>query len=501
MAKQLHHFIDGKLVEGQSGRMGDVFNPATGDVTAQVPMASADEVRTAIASSAAALPGWAGTPPARRTQVLFKFRELLVKHMDELAELLSSEHGKTLPDAKGELGRGLEVVEFSCGIPQALKGEYSENVGSNVDSYTIRQPVGVVAGITPFNFPAMVPMWMYPVAIACGNTFILKPSERDPSVAIRVAELASEAGLPNGVLNVVNGDKEAVDTLLTDPNVSAISFVGSTAIGEYIYKTGCANGKRVQALCGAKNHLVVLPDADMAQTTDALMGAGYGSAGERCMAISVAVAVGDDTADELIKRLEPKIRALKVGPHSDPDSEMGPVISRDSLDRIKGYVDAGVQAGAELVVDGRDISLQGYENGYFVGGCLFDKVTPDMSIYTDEIFGPVLAVVRAKDYEEALGLVNDHEYGNGAAIFTRDGDAARDFSSRAQIGMIGINVPIPVPVAYHSFGGWKRSLFGDHHIHGMEGVRFYTRLKTMTARWPSGIKDGAEFHFKRGSDH
>jgi malonate-semialdehyde dehydrogenase (acetylating)/methylmalonate-semialdehyde dehydrogenase len=464
-------------------------------------MASADEVRTVIASSAAALPGWAGTPPARRTQVLFKFRELLIKHMDELAELLSSEHGKTLPDAKGELGRGLEVVEFSCGIPQALKGEYSENVGSNVDSYTIRQPVGVVAGITPFNFPAMVPMWMYPVAIACGNTFILKPSERDPSVAIRVAELASEAGLPNGVLNVVNGDKEAVDTLLTDPNVSAISFVGSTAIGEYIYKTGCANGKRVQALCGAKNHLVVLPDADMAQTTDALMGAGYGSAGERCMAISVAVAVGDDTADELIKRLEPKIRALKVGPHSDPDSEMGPVISRDSLDRIKGYVDAGVQAGAELVVDGRDISLQGYENGYFVGGCLFDKVTPDMSIYTDEIFGPVLAVVRAKDYEEALGLVNDHEYGNGAAIFTRDGDAARDFSSRAQIGMIGINVPIPVPVAYHSFGGWKRSLFGDHHIHGMEGVRFYTRLKTMTARWPSGIKDGAEFHFKRGSDH
>jgi malonate-semialdehyde dehydrogenase (acetylating)/methylmalonate-semialdehyde dehydrogenase len=421
--------------------------------------------------------------------------------MDELAELLSAEHGKTLPDAKGELGRGLEVVEFACGIPQALKGEYSENVGSNVDSYTIRQPVGVVAGITPFNFPAMVPMWMYPVAIACGNTFVLKPSERDPSVAIRVAELASEAGLPNGVLNVVNGDKEAVDTLITDPDVSAISFVGSTAIGEYIYKTGCANGKRVQALCGAKNHLVVLPDADMAQTTDALMGAGYGSAGERCMAISVAVVVGADTADELVKRLEPKIRALKVGSYSDPDSEMGPVISRDALDRIKGYVDSGVQAGAKLIVDGRDIAVQGYENGYFVGGCLFDDVTPDMSIYTDEIFGPVLAVVRAQDYEEALGLVNDHEYGNGAAIFTRDGDAARDFASRAKIGMIGINVPIPVPVAYHSFGGWKRSLFGDHHIHGMEGVRFYTRLKTMTTRWPSGIKDGTEFHFKRGSDH
>lgn len=501
MTNKLHHFIDGKLVEGQSGRMGDVFNPATGDVTAQVPLASADEVRAAIVSSAAALPGWAATPPARRTQVLFKFRELLIKHMDELAELLSSEHGKTLPDAKGELGRGLEVVEFACGIPQALKGEYSENVGSNVDSYTIRQPVGVVAGITPFNFPAMVPMWMYPVAIACGNTFILKPSERDPSVAIRVAELASHAGLPNGVLNVVNGDKEAVDILLTDPDISAISFVGSTAIGEYIYKTGCANGKRVQALCGAKNHLVVLPDADMAQTTDALMGAGYGSAGERCMAISVAVVVGADTADELVTRLEPKIRTLKVGPYSDTDSEMGPVISRDALDRIKGYVDSGVQAGAKLLVDGRDIAVQGYENGYFVGGCLFDDVTPDMSIYTDEIFGPVLVVVRVKDYEEALGLVNDHEYGNGAAIFTRDGDAARDFASRAKIGMIGINVPIPVPVAYHSFGGWKRSLFGDHHIHGMEGVRFYTRLKTMTTRWPSGIKDGAEFHFKRGTDH
>ncbi|MBL6933322.1 MAG: CoA-acylating methylmalonate-semialdehyde dehydrogenase, partial [Rhodospirillales bacterium] len=409
--------------------------------------------------------------------------------------------GKTIPDARGEIGRGIEVVEFACGIPQCLKGEYSENVGSNIDSYTLRQPVGVVAGITPFNFPAMVPMWMYPVAIACGNTFVLKPSERDPSVAIRIAELASEAGLPDGVLNVVNGDKEAVDVLLSDPLIEAISFVGSTAIGEYIYKTGCANGKRVQALCGAKNHMVVMPDADLDQAVDALMGAGYGSAGERCMAVSVAVTVSDVTADELIRKLEPKIRSLKVGPYSDPDSELGPVISRESQDRIKGYVDAGIQAGAELVVDGRDISLQGYENGYFVGGCLFDKVTPDMSIYTDEIFGPVLSVVRARDYEEAIGLVNDHEYGNGAAIFTRDGDAARDFASRAKIGMIGVNVPIPVPVAYHSFGGWKRSLFGDHHIHGMEGVRFYTRLKTMTTRWPSGIKDGAEFHFKRGSDH
>jgi len=501
MTKMLHHFIDGKVVAGTSGRLGDVFNPATGDVTAQVPLASADEVRAVIASAAAALPAWAATPPARRTQVLFKLRELLIKHTDELAELLSSEHGKTLPDARGELGRGIEVVEFACGIPQTLKGEYSENVGTNVDSYTIRQPVGVVAGITPFNFPAMVPMWMYPVAIACGNTFILKPSERDPSVAIRIAELASQAGLPDGVLNVVNGDKEAVDVLLTDPRIAAISFVGSTAIGEYIYKTGCANGKRVQALCGAKNHMVVMPDADMDQATDALMGAGYGSAGERCMAISVAVCVGEETADTLIGKLAPQVQALKVGPYSDEDSEMGPVISRDSQDRIKGYVDAGVAAGAELVVDGRGISLQGYENGYFVGGCLFDRVTSDMSIYKDEIFGPVLCVVRAKDYDEALGLVNDHEYGNGAAIFTRDGDAARDFASRAKIGMIGINVPIPVPVAYHSFGGWKRSLFGDHHIHGMEGVRFYTRLKTMTTRWPSGIRAGAEFNFKRGSDH
>ncbi len=501
MTKTLCHYIDGKKVEGKSGRMGDIFNPATGDVTAQLPLAMADEVRAVIRSSAAALPGWAATPPARRTQVLFKFRELLIEHTDELAELLSAEHGKTIPDAKGELDRGIEVVEFACGIPQSLKGEYSQNVGANIDSYTVRQPVGVVAGITPFNFPAMVPMWMYPVAIACGNTFVLKPSERDPSVALRIAELATEAGLPPGVLNVVNGDKVAVDVLLSDPLIDAISFVGSTTIGEYIYKTGCANGKRVQALCGAKNHMVVMPDADIDQAVDALMGAGYGSAGERCMAISVAVTVDDGTADKLVKKLEPKVRSLKVGPYSDADSELGPVISRESQDRIKGYVDAGVQAGAELVVDGRDISLQGYENGYFVGGCLFDRVTPDMSIYKDEIFGPVLSVVRANDYDEAIGLVNDHEYGNGAAIFTRDGDAARDFASRARIGMIGVNVPIPVPVAYHSFGGWKRSLFGDHHIHGMEGVRFYTRLKTMTTRWPSGIKDGAEFHFKRGSDH
>ncbi len=501
MTKTLTHFIDGKTIEGASGRFGDVFNPATGDIACQVPLATADEVRSAIASSAAALPAWAATPPAKRAQVMFKFRELLMTHTDELAELLSAEHGKTLADARGELGRGIEVVEFACGIPHLLKGEFSENVAGNVDTYSVRQPVGVVAGITPFNFPAMVPMWMYPVAIACGNTFVLKPSERDPSVVLRIAQLLTEAGLPDGVLNVINGDKEAVDTLLNDPTVSAISFVGSTAIGEYIYQTGCANGKRVQALCGAKNHMVVMPDADMNQVTDALMGAGYGSAGERCMAISVAVAVGDDTADELIKRLAPQVSALKVGPYSDAESEMGPVISRDSENRIKEYIEAGIAAGAELVVDGRDVSLQGYENGYFVGGCLFDRVTRDMSIYTDEIFGPVLSVVRAKSFDEALELVNDHEYGNGAAIFTRDGDAARNFTSNARIGMIGVNVPIPVPVAYHSFGGWKRSLFGDHHIHGMEGVRFYTRLKTMTTRWPSGIRQGAEFNFKRGSEH
>ncbi len=501
MVEVLGHFIDGSLTKSKSGQTEAVFNPANGEVSAQVHLASVNEVQAAIASSASAFPDWAATPPAKRTQFLFKLREQLIKNLDDLADILCAEHGKTLQDAKGELGRGIEVVEFACGISQALKGEYSENVGMNVDSYTIRQPVGVVAGITPFNFPAMVPLWMYPVAIACGNTFVLKPSERNPSVAMRIAELASEAGLPDGVLNVVNGNKVAVDTLITDKNVSAISFVGSTKIGEYVYRTGCANGKRVQALCGAKNHLVVLPDADMAQTADALLGAGFGSAGERCMAISVAVVVGAAAADELIKRLKPKIGNLKVGPYFDLNTEMGPVISREALDRIKNYVESGVQAGADLIVDGRDIAVKGLEHGYFIGGCLFDNVTTDMSIYKDEIFGPVLSIVRAKDYEEAIELVNDNEFGNGAAIFTRDGDAARDFASRAKIGMLGVNVPIPAPVAYHSFGGWKRSLFGDHHIHGMEGVRFYTRLKTVTTRWPSGIKDGAVFNFKRGSDH
>ncbi len=466
-----------------------------------MPLASAEETGKAIAAAEAALPGWSATPPAKRAQVMFKFRELLLQHMDELAALLSVEHGKTLADAKGSVTRGLEVVEFACGIPHLLKGDFSEGVAGGVDTFAMRQPVGVCAGITPFNFPAMVPMWMFPVSLACGNTFVLKPSERDPSCGLRLAELMIEAGLPAGCLNVVNGDKEAVDELLSNPTVAAVSFVGSTAVGQYIYETGCKNGKRVQALCGAKNHMIVLPDADMDQTVDAAIGAAYGSAGERCMAISVAVTIGEETGDEFIRRMTPKVQELKVGPYNDEASEMGPVITRESRDKILGYIEEGIAAGAELIVDGRDISLQGYEDGFFVGGCLFDRVTTDMSIYTDEIFGPVLSVVRADDYEHALKMVNDHEYGNGTAIFSRDGDAARDFASRANIGMIGINVPIPVPVAYHSLGGWKRSLFGDHYVHGMEGVRFYTRLKTITTRWPSGIRTGAQFNFKSGAEN
>jgi malonate-semialdehyde dehydrogenase (acetylating)/methylmalonate-semialdehyde dehydrogenase len=494
------HFVNNSSWAGSSIRTSDIINPATGGVTGAVTLASAEDVDTIVQAAAKALPAWSATPPAKRALVMFEFRDLLKRHIDELAELLSAEHGKTLPDAKGEIARGIEVVEFVCGIPQLLKGEYSEAVATNVDSFSVRQPVGVVAGITPFNFPAMVPLWMYPVAIACGNTFILKPSEKDPSVVMRVAELFAEAGLPEGVFNVVNGDKEAVDALLDHPTVEAISFVGSTAIGEYIYGRGTGNGKRVQALCGAKNHLVVMPDADMDQVVDALIGSAYGSAGERCMAISVAVPVGEETADKLVAALTPRIRALKVAPYTDPESELGPVISKQSFDKINDLIVQGINKGAELVVDGRGIELQGYEGGYFIGGCLFDRVTTDMSIYTDEIFGPVLSIARVDTYEEAVSMVNDHEYGNGTAIFTRDGDAARDFWARAKIGMVGVNVPIPVPVAYHSFGGWKRSLFGDHHIHGMEGVRFYTRLKTMTTRWPSGIRAGAEFNFTGGKD-
>ena len=500
MTRNVEHFINGKRVAGTSGRTADVTDPSRGEVVAKVALASADETRAAIAAAEAAFPAWAATPSSKRVQVMFAFREALLKNIDELAELLSQEHGKTIPDAKGEIARGIEVVEFACGIPTQLKGEYSEAVATGVDTYSIRQPLGVVAGITPFNFPAMVPLWMYPVAIACGNTFILKPSEKDPSVAVRIAELLTESGLPDGVFNIVQGDKEAVDVLLTDPRIEAVSFVGSTQVGHYIYSKGCESGKRVQALCGAKNHLVVMPDADMDQVVDALIGSAYGSAGERCMAISVAVPVGEDTADELVKRLAPRIRQLKVAPYTDPDSDMGPVITKESLDRINNFIDEGLEQGANLVVDGRDLKLQGYEGGYFLGGCLFDNVTKDMSIYKQEIFGPVLSVLRAENHEEAVQLINDHEYGNGTAIFTRDGDAARDFASRVKIGMVGINVPIPVPVAYHSFGGWKRSLFGDHHIHGAEGVRFYTRLKTTTTRWPSGIRSGAEFNFQRSSD-
>lgn len=500
-AYSLYHYIAGKKVASQSERFGDVYDPSTGRVTKRVPLATHAETSEAIQAAQDAFPAWAKTPAAKRAQVMFAFRDLIRTHMDELAQIVSSEHGKTIEDAKGSITRGLEVVEFACGIPQLLKGEYSEAVASGVDSYAMRQPLGVCAGITPFNFPAMVPMWMFPVAITCGNTFVLKPSEKDPSCPLRLAELLQEAGLPDGVFNVVMGDKEAVDTLLTHPLVQGISFVGSTAIGEYVYQTGCSHGKRVQALCGAKNHMVIMPDADLDQVTDAAIGAGYGSAGERCMAISVLVAVGKETGDEVVRRLAPRVKELKVGPYTDSTAEMGPLVTPQHHDKVRGYVDLGEQEGADLVVDGRDVKVEGHEEGAFLGGCLFDNVKKGMRIYEEEIFGPVLSVVRAETYEEALELVNEHEYGNGVAIFTRDGDCARDFTSRAQIGMVGVNVPIPVPVAYHSFGGWKRSLFGDHHIHGPEGVRFYTRLKTVTARWPSGIKDGAEFHFKSGSSN
>jgi malonate-semialdehyde dehydrogenase (acetylating)/methylmalonate-semialdehyde dehydrogenase len=492
MTTTLHHYVNGQKVAGKSGRAGDVFNPAIGEVTKQVPFASGDEVGAAVAAAKAALPGWAATTPITRARAMFRLKSLIEEHMGELAELVSSEHGKTVPDAKGSITRGLEVVEFACGIPHLLKGEFTEAVGTGVDSFSMRQPVGVCAGITPFNFPAMIPLWMAPLAIACGNTFVLKPSERTPGCPLRLAELFREAGVPDGVLNVVNGDKDAVDALLTHPDVAAVSFVGSTPVAQHVYATGSAHGKRVQALGGAKNHMVVMPDADLEQATDALMGAAYGSAGERCMAIAVAVAVGG-TAEPLIERLKPRIEGLRIGPYTDADAEMGPIVTRQALERIRGLVGSGVEQGAELVIDGRDYTLQGYESGFFMGGCLFDHVTPEMDIYTEEIFGPVLLVVRASDYEGALALVRENPYGNGTAIFTRDGDSARDFVARANIGMVGVNVPIPVPVAYHSFGGWKQSKFGAANTHGMEGVRFYTQVKTVTARWPSGIRQGAEY--------
>jgi malonate-semialdehyde dehydrogenase (acetylating)/methylmalonate-semialdehyde dehydrogenase len=487
------HFINGALMTGGSGRDAPVFNPATGEVGARVPLASAEDVVAAVAAAAAAFPGWAATPPHIRARVLFRFRDLIDRHADRLSAVITREHGKTLSDAQGELTRGLEVVEFACGIPQLLKGEYNEQVGRGIDAVSIRQPLGVVAGITPFNFPAMVPMWMFPVALACGNSFILKPSERDPSLSIELALLLKEAGLPDGVFNVVHGDKEAVDALLDDRRIEAVSFVGSTPIARYVHGRGTALGKRVQALGGAKNHMIVMPDADLDLAVDALMGAAYGSAGERCMAISVAVPVGERTADALIERLTPRVRALKVGPGTDPEADMGPLVTGQHRDKVSAYIDSGVAEGAELVVDGRGLSLQGYEQGFFLGGTLFDRVTTDMRIYREEIFGPVLSVVRAGDFEEALALIDGHEFGNGTSIFTRDGNSALSFLHRVKAGMVGINVPIPVPMAFHSFGGWKNSLFGEHHMHGPEGVRFYTRLKTGTLRWPAGLSAGAEF--------
>lgn len=486
------HFIGGRTVAGSSGRTGKVYNPATGAVASLVSFANAEETRAAIHSARTALPAWAATPPLQRARVMFRFKALLDQHTDELARIITSEHGKVLSDARGEVTRGLEVVEFACGIPHLLKGEFSDSVGKGIDSWSLRQPVGVCAGITPFNFPVMVPLWMFPIAIACGNTFVLKPSEKDPSCSLRLAELLREAGLPDGVFNVVNGDREAVETLLAAPDVAAISFVGSTPIAQHIYETASRHGKRVQALGGAKNHMVVMPDADAHLAAQALMGAAYGSAGERCMAISAAVAVGE-AGDRLIAALKPLIAALKIGSGVDESVEMGPLVTREHLDRVLGYIDLGVTEGATLVADGRQCSVPGHEQGFYLGATLFDRVQPSMRIYKEEIFGPVLVVLRVPDLDSALRLVNEHEFGNGASIFTSDGDTARRFSHSVQAGMVGINVPIPVPMAFHSFGGWKRSLFGDLHIHGPDGVRFYTRLKTVTSRWPTAIHSGTDF--------
>jgi malonate-semialdehyde dehydrogenase (acetylating) / methylmalonate-semialdehyde dehydrogenase len=488
---QIYHFMSGQVVAGDKARAAPVYNPATGEQSAQVYLASASETREAVRIADEAFITWSRVTPLKRARILFKFKALVEEHADELARLISSEHGKVFSDAKGEVIRGLEVVEFACGIPHLLKGEHSLNVGTGVDSYSMMQPLGVCAGISPFNFPAMVPMWMFPVALACGNTFIMKPSEKDPSTPMRLAELLKEAGLPDGVFNVINGDKEAVDVLLTDERVQAVSFVGSTPIAEYIYATASAHGKRVQALGGAKNHMVVMPDADLDQAVGALMGAAYGSAGERCMAISVAVPVGNDTAERLRNKLVAELARLRVGPGlvDGPDNDMGPLVTHDHLEKVRGYIQAGVDEGAELVVDGREARIEGAGNGYFVGASLFDHVMPGMRIHREEIFGPVLTIARADSYDEAVKMINDHEYGNGTAIFTRDGDAARQFCEQIQVGMVGVNVPIPVPMAFHSFGGWKRSLFGPLHMHGPDGVRFYTRMKTVTQRWPSGIRE------------
>ncbi len=489
--EKIEHFINGVLTPGGDGaRSGDVYNPATGAVTGQAVFASSDEVKNAIGAAHEAFPAWAAMSPAKRARVMFKFKQLLDERGDELAALITAEHGKVFSDARGEVTRGMEVVEFACGIPHLLKGDFSAGVGTGVDCHSLRAPLGVCAGISPFNFPAMVALWMFPVAIACGNSFVWKPSEKDPSASLFLAELLTEAGLPKGVLNVVQGDKEAVDALLTDPRVQAVSFVGSTPVARYIYETGAKNGKRVQALAGAKNHMLVMPDADLDQSVDALMGAAYGSAGERCMAISVAVAVGD-MGDRLIAALKPKVEALKIGDGMSPCMEMGPLVTREHLDKVLSYVEVGEKEGADLVVDGRGHEFEG--DGFFMGGCLFDNVKPDMRIYKEEIFGPVLCVVRAETFDEGVALINAHEFGNGTAIFTRDGDAARSFTSQIQVGMVGVNVPIPVPVSFHTFGGWKNSMFGAHGVHGTEGVNFYTKLKTVTSRWPTGIAGGADF--------
>ena len=490
--KKINHFINGKEYISKSDRFGDIFNPASGEKIGSVSFANKDDVALAIQNASDAQKKWAATPPLARSRVMFKFKELILRDMDKLALESTNEHGKILSDSVGSLTRGMEVVEFACGIPHLLKGEFSENVGTEIDSWSTRQPLGVCVGISPFNFPAMVPMWMFVMSIACGNSFILKPSEKDPTVPYMMGDILKEAGLPDGVFNVVNGDKEAVDLLITDPKVESVSFVGSTPVAEYIYHTSSKHNKRVQSLGGAKNHMIVMPDADLDQVVDGLIGAGYGSAGERCMALSVAVAVGD-VGDKLIKKLTPRVQSLKVGPGTDPEVEMGPLISKQHLDKVTSFVDRGVQEGADLLVDGRSISLQGYENGYFIGACLFDNVQENMSIYKEEIFGPVMSVVRKPTFNDALDLVNGHEFGNGTTIYTRDGDTARAFANQCKIGMVGVNVPIPVPMAFHSFGGWKRSLFGDHAMHGMDGVRFFTRLKTVTSRWPTGIRQGAEF--------
>jgi len=494
-AKIVGHYINGRDV-ADANRPAPVTNPATGEVTRHVAMASRQTVEDAIAAAEAAFPAWRDTPPIKRARIMFRFKQLLEENADEVVAAITNEHGKVLDDAMGEFIRGVEVVEYACGIPEMLKGEFSKNVGPGIDSWAEHQPLGVVAGITPFNFPAMVPMWMYPMAIACGNTFVLKPSEKDPTAPMLCARLLTEAGLPDGVFNLVNGDKEAVDTLLDDKRVQAVSFVGSTPVAEYIYSTGTANGKRVQALGGAKNHAVVMPDADIDNAVSALMGAAYGSCGERCMAISVAVCVGDDTADSVVEKFRQRIAELKVGNGNDTGNDMGPLITKAHLDKVRSYVDLGVEEGADLVIDGREFVVDGHEDGFFLGPCLFDRVTQEMRIYNEEIFGPVLCVVRAESEEEAMRLIDEHEYGNGTCIFTRDGEAARYFADRIRVGMVGINVPLPVPVAYHSFGGWKRSLFGDLYAYGPDSVRFYTRRKTITQRWPSGgVREKAQYTF------